>query len=121
VSDYDDDEPERTVAPSKHSTRAKIALGIAAAAVVASAAMRSTVAGESELAATAVGGDSSAILASTLGFAAVAILVIGAIIAALDPIVTNRGRRMAVAALILAIASPLLGAGVEALISGLFS
>jgi hypothetical protein len=120
MSDYDD-EPERTVAPTKHSTRAKVALGVAIAAVVASAAMRSTVAGESQLAATAVGGDSSAILASTLGFAAVAILVIGAIIVALDPIITNRGRRMAVAALITAIAAPLLGAGLEALVAALFS
>jgi len=113
-----DAESERGPQPSKHSTRARVALGLAIAAVVGAALMSSTVAGESQLAATAGGGDSSAILASTLGFAAIVILVIAAIIASLDPIITDRGRAMAVAALVVALASPLVGAAAGGIVSG---
>jgi len=116
MSDLGEDlEPVAT--PSRHSTRAKIALGLALLAAVTAVLMRSTVAGESDLAATAVGGDSSAILATTLGFAAVVILVIAAIIASLEPLITNRGRPMAIVALIVALAAPLLGTAVGGLLS----
>jgi hypothetical protein len=104
---YDD---ERAVAPSPTSVRSRVALGLAVAACITAVAIRTTVAGESALAQGAVTGDTTAILGSTLGFAAAAVLVIAAVIAALDPIITNRGRRLGVAAACLALGSPLIAA-----------
>lgn len=90
--------------------RPRVALGLAIAGFIVLALMGSTIAGDSELAQTATGGGGAggvAVLLSTFGLAAGVGFVIGAIIVALDPIIRDRGRRMGVAAIVVAVAAPL--------------
>ena len=90
--------------------RPRVALGLAIGGFGVLALMGSTIAGDSELAQTAAGGGGAggvAVLLSTFGLMAGVVLVISAIIVALDPIIRDRGRRMGVAAIIVAVASPL--------------
>jgi len=90
--------------------RPRVALGLAIGGFVVLALMGSTIAGDSDLAQTATSGGGAggvAVLLSTFGLMAGVILVISAIIVALDPIIRDRGRRMGVAAIVVAVASPL--------------
>ena len=73
--------------------------------------MASTVAGSSNLALAAGGAGpdaDAALLGVTMGFALGVLLGVATLIAAIDPIITNRGRGLAVTAGILALTSPLL-------------
>jgi hypothetical protein len=100
--------------------RPRVALGLAIGGFVVLALMGSTIAGDSELAQTATGGGGAggvAVLLSTFGLMAGVVLVISAIIVALDPIIRDRGRRMGVAAIVVAVASPL-AAGVLNTVGG---
>lgn len=99
----------RSRKPPAGSLGSKIALGLALAAVAVAAGMKSTVAGESQVGEAANAGDPVAIMVASYGFAAVVLLGLGAVLAAVDPVVTNRGRALGIAAISVAIASPLLG------------
>jgi hypothetical protein len=101
--------PETTRPGANRRPQAVAAFCLASAAAVSAALMKGTVAGESQLAAAAQSGNSPAILAATLGFATVVLLGLGAVLIAVDPIVTNRGRSLGIVAIAVAFGSPLIG------------
>ncbi|WP_430592213.1 hypothetical protein [Humidisolicoccus flavus] len=114
----DDDEPRREPGPPSFLTY--LALGMASGAIILAAFLRNTVSGNSELALAALEGDSGALLLSVLGFGGVVVLAIGALIVSIDPMIKNRGRGLAILALVLAFTSPLIGLVIETAVSAIF-
>lgn len=114
----DELEPE-SPPPSGPPVQARVALGLAIGAIVGLILMASTVDGTSELALSAVTGDSSAIFGATLGYATGVLLTLGALLLSVQPIAEDHGRRLAITAAALALTSPISASLAASLLRGL--
>lgn len=106
ATQVNDEQSHRT--DRKRPVQAWVALFLACVSLAVFIIMATTVAGTSELGQAAIDGERGAVFFSTMGFAAAVLLSLGSILLALKPVISGRGRGIAITAAVISASAPML-------------